>query len=77
MTQVNINITIPRPGHKYMSIPADLYVTAEYSLSNVEEMEVIDYASVTDSLNFDWLSWANDAFIAYLDGQVRKYLSEL
>lgn len=72
---MKIIFNVVRPGTKYTS-PQDLTVDCEYHKSTMEEHELIEYNSVTDSYGYDWLEHLNDRFIAYLDKKVIDYITQ-
>ena len=72
---MKIIFNVVRPDAKYISLQ-DLTVDCEYHKSTMEEHELIEYNSVTDSYGYDWLEHLNDRFIAYLDKKVIDYISQ-
>lgn len=73
---MKFDIFIRRPGDKLASA-RDLNIKGEYLPSEPDMAELIEYDSLTDSYGFDWLPHVDDSFIAYMDGQIKKYLKEL
>lgn len=74
---MNLDFFTTRPGDKYLTPNRGLNVKVTYHASEVDEFESFEYDYVKDSSGFDWLPWSNDAFIGYIDNQVRKYVAEL